>query len=114
MANNPLLYNAVIAGATGGYAKRGATTDVTALLSLANSVDTQIPTDPDINWQHVYTLQGICYGIFAKRSYTNLDVLTKNMIVNNIVTLFEVLKPTLQEPPGVPDGEFDAATILPG
>ena len=95
--NNPALYNAVIAGATGGAQDRWITQNLatdyltfrTAVLAVATSVDGAIATSVDpITSSQVNLMQSITQGIFASRFLQSTVSGDYDSIADAIAALF--------------------------
>ncbi len=84
MANNNIIFNAVIQGATGGIHERWITSTVASSYSdirgqivlLANAVDQIIQTDPAITPNDGLLMQSIAQGVFAERYLNGGESLT--------------------------------------
>lgn len=102
MANNPLIYNGALNGATGGIHERWITstqsTDYLAIrnriLDFADTVDQLIPTNPAITEADGSLMESIINGVLADR-FINLtdDFLA---IAQAIVTLWTVMRGSLE------------------
>lgn len=102
MANNPLIYNGALNGATGGIHERWITstqsTDYLAIrvriLDFADTIDQLIPTDPALSEADGNLMQTIVSGVLADR-FINLtdDFLA---IAQAIVTLWNVMRGSLE------------------
>ena len=94
MANNPLLYNAVICGVTGGNQQRWlaqtAEPDFTIFqavaITVATNIDSAIPAG-SINTSQAALMQSICQGVFSNRDAQNLQHDLTNVIAS-IVQLY--------------------------
>lgn len=96
MANNNAIFNAVLAGATGGSQERWITNTSpdsytafkTAVLEIAAEVDYLIPPD-SINSAEAQLMQSIAQGVFANR-YPQASEYSS--VAQAIVTLYEALQ----------------------
>ena len=96
--NNPALYTAVIAGATGGAETGRWITDtnpndyqglVNAIIAIATAVDSAIPginSGPSLS--QILLLQSITQGVFTNRNPTDIVVADYLAIANAIAALF--------------------------
>lgn len=97
MANNPLIFNAVIAGATGGIHERWITQQQSsdyddvrnAIVDFANTVDVLIPTDNALTQNDCDLMQSITQGVLASRYLQGNDSLLD--VARAIVALWQAL-----------------------
>ena len=103
MANNPALYNAVIAGIIGGNQHRltlSNNPDFTifqaAAKIVADAVDDKIATMDSMNGSYVALMQSICQGIFQNQS---VEAIRHELptIAQNIADLFNMAYEALEE-----------------
>ncbi len=102
MANNPLVYNGALNGATGGIHERWITstqnTDYLAIririLDFADTVDQLIPTDPAITEADGALMQSIVEGVLSERFINLTDDFLR--IAQAIVTLWGVMRGSLE------------------
>src|SRR5688572_3212527 len=96
MANNPALFNAIIAGITGGNQDRWTSenpeTDYTVFQAvvtvIALDIDALIPPIPGgASYAQARLMQSICHGVFTDRSAEFLRH-EYPTVLSNIVSLF--------------------------
>lgn len=98
MANNNIIFNAVIQGATGGIHERWITSTVASsytdirgqIVLLANTVDQLLTTDPTISLNDGALMQSIAQGVFAERYLNGGESLTS--IAQAIVALWTAIR----------------------
>lgn len=111
MPNNNALFNAVIAGITGGVEARWLTkqnaSDYTAFkntcLVIATLIDSKIESIADISPGAIRMMQSICQGVFSKRYPQSLVESDYNPIANAIVALWSSSTESIdvrETPPG--------------
>lgn len=108
MANNPPLYNAVIAGITGGSQQRWITdTDSasyndfqTMVNAVASAVDDAIPVQPGgVTVAEAALMQSITGGVFADRYPISDDPSNYDSIASAIVALYQEMAGSLDPSP---------------
>jgi hypothetical protein len=106
MANNPALYNSVIAGAAGGTQQRWNTQTrpsdfenvADSAAALANAIDTLVSTLPETNISEIGLLQSIIQGIFADRLITSENSADYSAIAESAIALWTQMS-TVMVPP---------------
>lgn len=109
MANNPILYNAALAGVTGGINQRWLSNqDPAAYLNVraqiivfATGVDSVIATDSSVSEQDGNLIQAICQQVFAGRYPLAGSLTTENVqaISLAIKALYETMRVSLEVVP---------------
>ncbi len=97
MANNSLIFDGAVAGATGGIHERWITainqnsyTDIRNLIvSFALQVDALIPIDPSITIADQALIQSICAGVLAERYPSSTDL---SDLPRAIATLYQAMR----------------------
>jgi hypothetical protein len=103
MPNNPLLFNAALAGATGGVHERWITSQDPAnyatirnqIVVFATAVDSVIANDLTTNAQDAELMSSICQQILAGRWLDSLTAQNTSDIALSIKTLYNVMRPQL-------------------
>ena len=101
MSNNPSLFNAAIAGASGGGQERYITDSVAinyatfrdACIAFATSVDAAIPTivSPGATQADNDLLQSLCQGVMSNRYPTSSDSADWDIVAGAVAALFTEL-----------------------
>lgn len=112
MANNPILFNGAVQGATGGVYQRWITDNQSSnyigirnlIVQLANSIDALIPTDPTVSSADGALMQSLVQGVFAERFlYTGMDF---NSIAQTIAILYGAIRGQLTAAGFIPIGDL--------
>lgn len=110
MANNDILFNAIIAGATGGVQMRWIIQEQSddynnirnAVLTFATEVDLTIPADPTTSVSDAQLLQSICAGVLAGRFIYSLTSSEYSSISRAIAALYLKLREiVIPQPTGI-------------
>lgn len=123
MANNNIIFNAVVQGATGGIHERWITSALSSsynairgqIVLLANTVDQLITTDPTMTLNDGLLMQSIAQGVFAERYLNGGESLTA--IAQAIVALWTAIRSqfianAISEYSWDFEGAVDAAGVL--
>lgn len=102
MANNPLLFNAVIAGASGGAQERWNVDNISAnytafrdaVVRIANAVDAAIPTLPSVSLAQVDLMQSLAQGAFGTRFPQDQSQASFDVLAAAIAAIFTQLSST--------------------
>lgn len=107
MANNNLIYNAALAGATGGATdERWITSSVSddyvvqrnAAVAFAEAVDAAVANDPDMNEGKARLMTSICTAVLNKKAFQSADV--TSAIAVAIAALYNEVSPVLEAEAG--------------
>lgn len=122
--NNPALFDALMAGGTGGSLERWITSSssssydslVDAVEAFATAVDAAIPTiggsGPSIS--EINVLQSIAQGIIAGRNLVSIDADTFADIAASIAAVFAEVQPRLNNVPVISGGGGGGGERVPG